>query len=437
MPPGPPPVAAGSKGAIGMWLARATLWLTALLGGCSGTTLVQAPPDAGSPSPDGPAAPLAFVVRGELALTSQPAFPEVPFPGQFELTAFLDLQRNPPTLVASHRGSVDQSTLLPIAGGWRTESALVVGAALDAGPACVRYGAVHFPPMDILTDGDDVHGSFAGDIELVEDDVIHTEPVRGSFTGTPDRQPPAVAVEPWPPHPADGLHVRLGEGVPAATRVVLVAPDGSARPLETLAQPNRPSASFALGSPVGTLAGHRLVFMPALVDLIGNIAPPPPPLDSVAVPLVPEDGFEGDVAPLLTGEARLMEGGRYPPIAGRRSLYVPLDGVPSRLSARLAVGPGDAVFRATARAVSASPGDALFLTLQVITSEGRVVWPPGRFVAGPFTEIDGVRLGAPQPIEVALPAGTSGEVLIDLQAGDLCARGKAAVLLDDLRLEPQ
>ena len=272
------------------------------------------PASADASAPEGPAA-LAFVVEAQLTRTGLPQYPMLAYPERFEFTAFLDLRSSPPTLIASQRGTVGEVPLMSTAGGWRTMGRLVVGARFpEEKLACKRYGPITFEHMDLVREGENIRGTLDGTIEFLDDDVIHALDFRGTLTGVPNRQPPGIVAESPPSHPLDDLAVRLTEAIPAATEVRLVGPDGTSRLVKAGDPAGEPQVSLSLKGPA-ILAGHRLVFEPSFSDLIGNTGPSSIALDS-GVPLLPEDGFEGPVAPLLIGDAELVEGAGA--IAGKR-----------------------------------------------------------------------------------------------------------------------
>jgi len=416
-----------------MWLVRSPLWLVALA--CSGTALTPAPPDAAPAT-----VALAFEVRGVLTPTRAVPTPAMSFPAEQDFAAFVDLRSDPPRLVVSQDGAVGEAPLQRLPDGWQAMDEAVLKTTVPSDVPCLNHRALHFSTLQLLREGEGIRGTATGRIEFSVGDIIQTVLFDATLAGAPDRRPPVARIESAPVHPADELRVRLSEAVPAATTVRLVGPDGSERMLKPAGDFARQAALFVLEAPVGVLRGHRLVFEPALTDLAGNTGAAPPPLDSLAIPLLPEDGFEGASGPLLSGRARLVDGSVYPPVAGRRSLYVPAPAYAageSRATLRLAVAPGDTVVRATVRAILAPDDRYLNFGLQLIGPGGTRVALPATEVKGPITVVGGVSLGAPQPIELPLPAGSADEVIVDVWVGPGCGFfvGGPGALLDDLRVE--
>jgi hypothetical protein len=422
------------------WLRAVVLVLGAI--GCEGrSSETPAAPDAAQAvTPDGGAAPLAggFVVEARFESGGAPTPGLTPTPTEARFIIFLDGQG---MLIGSHGGGVGAVPIAAQGGGWKTRGRLTLGPGLGDG-RCFGLASLAFDEMEIIREGANLRGTVRGSAWLLSGDAIRGQPIQGTFTAVPDRAPPVLSILPAKPHPADPFEVRVSEALPAGTTVKVVAADGTSRALEPKGELGRqPVARFGLDGILGWSPGLRLVVEPALADLAGNTAPEGalPAIDPVAVPLLPEDGFEGETAPYLSGGARLE---REVALAGTRSLYFPAIGTGTerggRVSLRLAVAPGDSVVRATIRAVLPREGMERF-DLPLVATTGPRSW--SRLMAMPVKtplERVGTRLlSAPQTIEIPLPIANATEVMLDLQRHEGCGPPfeAAGAIIDDLRVE--
>jgi hypothetical protein len=375
-----------------------------------------------------------------------PSLPGVAPPAEVTFTAQID----PTTLrlVASRSGTVAAVDLIPEPLGWSTFQGLSLGPD-PAGPrrTCEGLGQIFLSRLDIVVDGEGIRGTCRGGVEWFTGGVSTGVLAKGTFTGTPDHVPPGLLPLPVESHPADLLQVAFSEALPASTVASLVDPAGKIIPLPPDPRSaGEPVASFFAGRYLWPGTKYRLVIEPELMDLAGNRAPQPPTIDTVAVPLLPEDGFEGATLPYLTGPAAVVGADRYPPISGQRSLYVPPHGYQEssadwRVSMRLAVKPGAKVVRATVRAVLPSENtDVVSVRLFAISPTGKLAVLLVGTALPPLTRIEaaGVWLSAPQAIALTLPEGAVEDVLLDMRRDDNCGRPprpSVGALLDDLRVE--
>jgi hypothetical protein len=319
------------------------------------------------------------------------------------------------------------------------EGRLEFGTEATRPTGCNSYSSVHSNRLTIVRDGRNIRGSFEGGVYLMAGDTAREEKTTGTLVGTPDLEPP-IATLLGPPRAADALSVTISEPLAADTKVVLVSPDGTRRPLERQDVSGRLLA-FSLPEPLG-LAPARLVFEPPLVDLTGNLGPAELSIEPVPLPLLPEDGFEGPTAPLLSGEARFADK-EYLPISGARSLLVPSHGHDGWISFRLAVAPGDQVIRAKVRAIRPQPGTtSIYSPVTLAGAHGGSRLYLLMMIDQPIQRVGSHWEGPVQEIELPLPPGTEGEVVVDIQRavdcsqqGGLSGPSNDLLLLDDVRVE--
>jgi hypothetical protein len=383
-----------------------------------------------------------FVVKAELKEdkgAQDTSHNRPPLPAEITFTIFVDGKAAGPTLVASAAGAVASTPLVPVAGGWMSAGELSLGLP-HRELACQGYVSFTYKELLVFPDPAGVRGTFNGEAVYASGDVATRHPFSANFTGTVDRQPPTLAVQEHP-HPADSLEVTFSEALRPGTIIHLVDGTGAARELRPLGD-KTPAATFVLPGAVGALAGRRLVAESGLVDLAGNAAPelPLPSVEPAEVPLLVEDGFEKS-PPMLIAGAQMDT---VHPIAGTRSLFLPGTSTGSgagRATWRMTIFPGDSVVRATLRAVLPSENDELVeLPISVVATGGQVSSGRRFPMQKPLTAVGNppVWLSAEQTIEIPLPPGAQGEVVIDIdRTAFSCGPSpyQAGALLDDVRLE--
>jgi hypothetical protein len=164
------------------------------------------------------------------------------------------------------------------------------------------------------------------------------------------------------------------------------------------------------------------------------------PLASFWGALLPEDGFEGSVAPLLIGDAKLIDADVPPPflpIAGKRSVFLPRTTTEARFIMRLALAPGDQFLRFTA--LVDLPLGTMFFPPLTATVDGRAVSPDPLYIR----EVPEPGRGTRHEVTMGLPPGTGGEVVVDFRYStqQQCGHGSLGsagvpIVLDDFLLEP-
>jgi hypothetical protein len=416
---------------------RAMTCLLLLILGCE-----SGPPEGVTPDEGGG----SYVVTAKLEREGSPSptFPVAELPAQDVFTVHI-AEGAAPRLIASRGGSVGVAPLARDGGGWKTGEAFGLGFTAGYGRpgACQGLGRITYESMELVAERGSVRGTFKGHAEYLSGDVAVQVLFKGTLAGVTDRQPPTFAFESANPHPAELLRVLVSEALPAGTRLRLVGSDGTSLGLRS-GEADQPAALFYLEGTPGPRAGYRLVVEPAAVDLGGNTAAASalPVLDTLPVPLVPQDGFEGAAAPYLEGTAAVVGAERFPPITGQRSLFFPGTAGPgsgARVSARLAVPAGARTLRATVRQVLdrslnavGKPQIAMVVPgQQPISAQLAAAREPYTAAAG------GLSLAASQTLEIALPEGATGEVMLDIQRPPSCGLilPTVGLLIDDLRVE--
>jgi hypothetical protein len=353
-----------------------------------------------------------------------------------------------PRLVASRDGTVGTSELTPSANGYRTQGAFAVGPGVGPDGPCMGFASFTYQRAELSWSSTRLAGTVSGHAEYVMGDVIYRHSFTGTIGGTPDREAPSgqlhslTAYRRDVAHPMDGAVLELSEAVGPGGQAALVAPDGSTIPLEAR-RTGLYAASFFTGARLQPATSYRAMVMPA-ADLAGNAAGTWPTLTTQPVPLIPEDGFEGDAAPLLEG-AQLVGADRAPPITGSRSLLFPprqnTGGFNARFSARLALSPGDRLLRAKVRVVVDNPQwtqEEIFLGVHGASADPLWIRMPD--ATGASCEPAGASpcYTPAADLELPLPATSATEVLVDLNRRVACGfppPPAPGYLIDDLRIE--
>lgn len=269
-------------------------------------------------------------------------------------------------------------------------------------------------------------------------------PFVATFEGSLDTTPPSYRtnVHAEEHHVLDGLVISASEPLPRSTAVMLdgvgalvpEAGDGSSA-VARFSTP--PAAVLPWSSPLS------LTFAPSLTDLAGNAASAP----SEALPrtiadpgMMSTDGFESELHAWSSGDVRVVapgDGGPEP-ITGDGSLYVGRGDSTGRgggrFTARIPVPAGATRLRARFRTLGwfGVFGFGFLVYAPNVGAVERVQLPIPASGGAPFpTQSEVVELDVP------LPDGSEGEILIDIDNRMRCGPPlpQAALLIDDLRAE--
>jgi hypothetical protein len=357
-------------------------------------------------------------------------------PSEDHFTIYVDEQAK--YLIASRPGTAAKVAIVATPTGWRAAKTFELSMPSTAW-RCDGLMSMSYDRLEFAIDGDRISGTIEG-VAYLSGDTTSALPFRGTFTGTPDREPPVLSVESTPPHPADVMVITASEALPPGTVADLVRGDGTRVRLESL-ESGESVVAFA-SDRLGARAGYHLELTPALVDYVGNRGDLAnlPPVDTRPVPLVAGD-FEGDPLPLLEAPAEIVGGERFPPIAGQRSLLVPSNypGGPARASMRVKVTPGQTVIHVTVRTLSMTPSgygpDMSAIAPDGSSTRAKVAEP-----TPPFTAVEGgFMLGSPQTLEFDLPSGAKDEVMIDIRSQLICDPffgSSLGLLIDEIGTAP-
>jgi hypothetical protein len=292
-------------------------------------------------------------------------------------------------------------------------------------------------------DADAVTGTASGVLHYVLGDILYDGVFTAELRGGTDTTPPRLYVVGG----NTGLHVLEGLEVMASE---LLQPGSTARAwhgntsidLTPFTGGGKNVRSFRTSAVLPFDAELRIEIDPVPRDLVGLEAESvPTTVRTMPDPgLFAEDGFEGDPVAII-GYGEIVTGvGTLPAIAGARSLLVePGYG----LTMRIPVAAGETQVRFRARLLYESTSYGCESHAIRVGSPGLAGRPeisiPGSYddpteaigdslwvVAGPITDV-----------EMAVPAGTSGELIFDIYdlppVAPPCPT--VAILMDDLRIE--
>jgi hypothetical protein len=299
----------------------------------------------------------------------------------------------------------------------------------------------------VLEDGDGdgnadaVTGSGSGGLHFVLGDILY----EGTFTlelhGDPDTTPPWLYVvgRGTGHHVLEGLEVKASELLQPGSTVRAWHGD-TPIDLSPFSGSGEYVRSFRTSAVLPFDAELRIEIDPVPRDLAGLVAEGvPATVRTMSDPgLFAEDGFENDPV-AITGIAEIVTGvGTLPAIAGARSVLVePRYG----LTMRLPVAAGETHLRFRARLLYedtsfgceshgirvGSPGLDGVQRISIPSSDEdprEVIDDSFWAAAGPITDV-----------EMALPAGTGGELIFDIYELPPLLCPTTAILLDDLRVE--
>jgi hypothetical protein len=272
-----------------------------------------------------------------------------------------------------------------------------------------------------------------------------------AFDGGPDTVPPTLSIagDADPTDPFVGVSLAASEPLPLGTRPTLTSTSGDVFSLAPPGGTMGPSLSgFAMPAVMLRYGEGYRVKPETIVDFAGNVAAAAVQFQTrAAPPLAAEDGFESVTAASLGG-AQVITAANGPVITGQKSLYLPpsgvgLSGTRSTLALRLAVQSGDTVVRFSYRTVNpvGFGGGTSFgvgavgkpIVWKAVTDATGATQTPATINQANF------QLGPVSTAEIALPAGATGEVVLDsIASGGGCGLPPPpppGIIIDDLRVE--
>jgi hypothetical protein len=422
------------------------------------------PPDGGSTIPPPPVAPEDLSLAHSFEITAELTYMDSTFPippdflpARHQFVLRLDDDADGMTQgIAGAAGQVVAPRFFHLAGGERVLERDFFLAAADGSAVLCGVGAVHYETMTLETFDTDDNGS----VDLVQGtatgsvgglDIFDAGQFTATIKGTLDTTPPRLTVRgPTTNQLVLGdLVVEASEPMPAGARVFMTSDTDGAR-IDLLPFPQDQPAIMSFVPPPDVLLPFgdtmRLEVLPRVEDLAGNVGSlDTPSITTIADPqLFAQDGFETGANVTLSGDASLVASvDSVPAITGGTSLLLEPGGSatlritlpdsggnPQTLGLQLRGlfrGGNDSFVDGDVVLVLPGTGErvqALFPEAEDTTQTGDQPW---RHV-GPVT-----------PLEVALPAGATGEVLVVLRvaAPALCGEGSApesAVLIDDVAM---
>ena len=315
----------------------------------------------------------------------------------------------------------------------------------------VTYDEVTFTPGST-----GVSGGGKGRELTAFSDVGSVVDVEMSFSGGLDTVAPYVPfVGSASVDPLLGYDVSLSEAVlPGATATLVPSAGASLALTPVLTDGGHAILGFQKPDVVLRYGERYSLITEGIVDFGGN------PVRTASVgtfttraapPLIAEDGFESAADGSLQ-EAQVVSGSGWPIIAGVRSLYSPVitsPGTISPLSLRIALAPGDVAVRFSYRVVASAATSVIAPpTLVVGTAGGPRGWlalptenRPLALFQRPNNE-PALYLGEVKTAEIPIPAGSTGDLVIERIASDvipscggLPPRDSPGLIIDDLRAE--
>jgi hypothetical protein len=430
---------------------------------CGGVTLPDDsdPPDAGSAIPPPPVAPEDLSLADSFEMTAEltymdSSFPVPPgfLPDRHQFVLRLDDADGMTEGIAGVVGQVVAPRFFHLAGGQRVlerdfSLAAADGGAVLCGVGTVRYEIMTLETFDTDDDGsvDLVQGTATGSIDGL--DIFDAGRFTATIQGTLDTTPPRLTVRGSATDRSvlGDLVFEASEPLPPGVRVLMTS-DANGTRVDLLPLPQGQPAIASFVAPPELLLSFsdtmRLEVLPRIEDLAGNVGSlDTPSIATIEDPrLFQQDGFEAGASVTLSGDAALVASvGSLPAITGNTSLLLEPGG-----SATLRITlPGDS-------------GNGLMLGLQVrglfrrrndsfVDGDVVLVLPgTGERVQALFPEAGNTtetgdsqwrHAGPVTPLELALPAGATGELVAVLRmaAPLLCGEDSApdsAVLIDDV-----
>jgi hypothetical protein len=433
---------------------------------CGDVRLPADPPDGGSTIPPPPVAPEDLSLADSFEITAEltymdSTFPVPPdfLPDRHQFVLRLDDADDTTQGIAGAAGQVVAPSFFHLAGGQRVLERDFFLAAADGSAVLCGVGAMHYETMTLETfdtDGDGsvdlVQGTATGSVAGL--DIFDAGRFTAAIQGTLDTTPPRLTVRgPSIDQPDQsvlgGFVVEASEPLPAGARVFLTSEIDGAR-IDLLPFPEDQPAVIAFVLPSDVLlpfgATMRLEVVPGIEDLAGNAGTlDTPSIATIGDPqLFEQDGFEAGAHVTLSGDASLVASvDSVPAITGDTSLLLEPGG-----SATLRIplpdsGGSEQTLGLQLRGLFRGRNDA-FVDGDVVL----VLADTGERIQAPFPEALNTAqtgdqrwryVGPVTPLDVTLPPGATGELLVVLRvaAPALCGEDSApesAVLIDDVAL---
>jgi hypothetical protein len=313
--------------------------------------------------------------------------------------------------------------------------------------------SISYDELTITVGDTAVAGTGKGTVTVIFGDVGSPAAADMSLTGSLDTVPPSVTFFGTSlVNPLFGTGLGLSEPIPpGATAELRTAGADPIALVPILSSDGRVLSGFRTPAVVLRYGVQYEMFTSGLLDFAGNPASHNGPFKFTtrdAPPLVAEDGFESAPDGPLGG-ALVISGAGAPVLAGSKSMLLPAlpeFGTASSLYLRIALGPGDQVVRFSYRVVALSAsGYVLSPTLlvgAVGAGTGALMLAPE---TGPFTSSEipnqpTMFVGAVKTAEIPIPAGSTGELVIERAATSSAGCGlppppAAGLIIDDLRAE--
>ena len=316
--------------------------------------------------------------------------------------------------------------------------------------------SVYYEGARFTVDGDRLTGTASGSVSAAPDfEHWHTVSLGTvALTGEPDATPPAIRWS-WsgPLNPLRQVSLNVSEPLPPTTVFRFQASTGEIVTYPRIAVYSAASSvetwEFAtrFRNPVPALEygkTYRLI-VDGVVDFAGHQIAPFELTTLPVPPLVGDAGFEGAAFAVPGGE--IVDGTTFPPIAGGKSLYLPIQrvGAPcselvwSDLVLRLPVPIGGRALRFSFRTVSASSGGFPGRSFEVGPVGGvpimRTFYGSAPFLPVTLANGDQAYMSVVDEVSVALPVDAAGEVIFAI-LGD-CPRTyeDSGAIIDNLRIE--
>jgi hypothetical protein len=394
----------------------------------------------------------SFDVVASLSPAPGAAMPTADLPGSVRFTLVLDGDAN--DAIAGAKGTASVVPAASAGGGEVRLRGVDVGLEVSQ---CGGATTITFDSLVVGVSGGTLSGSGSGAAHVSCGDCTFDVPFSAQVSGVADVTPPVLLPGGVLESPFQAFTVAASEPLPATAKARLVGSDGSHVDLVPSIVDGAVPLVRGFTKPDVVLATGVgfAVALDGLVDFAGlqGSAATPLRLGSFAVPpLAPQDGFESVTSSELGG-ATVIDASAAPlaPIAGAHSLYFGTMGAPAppgltvgtALRVRLAVQPGDSKLRFSYRMLASSQFGGFSGAINVGSVGGTpaqdhfplppaatgMTWPDGStvYVTDVFTE------------EIALPAGTTDEVLLSIDPFDSGCGGPTGptggILLDDLRVE--
>jgi hypothetical protein len=358
--------------------------------------------------------------------------------------------------IAGAAGQVVAPRFFHLAGGERVLERDFFLAAADGDAVLCGVGAVHYETMILETfDTDDdgsvdlVQGTATGNIAGL--DVLDAGRFTATLEGTLDTTPPRLTVRgPTSNQSVLGdLVVEASEPLPPGARVFMTSDTDGTR-IDLLPFPEDQPAITAFVPPSDVLLpfSHtmRLEVLPQVEDLAGNVGTlDTPSITTIADPqLFAQDGFEAGANVTLSGDASLVASvDSVPAITGGTSLLLEPGGSATMRITLPDSGGSEQTLGLQVRGLFRDDNDTfvdgdVVLVLPGTGERVQTLFPEAALTTATGDPTWGY-VGPVTPLELTLPPGATGEVLVVLRvaAPALCGEGSApesAVLIDDVAL---